>query len=788
MNLPLNPKLQLPIDEHLEMIASLIKVNDCLILKASPGSGKTTRVPPYLMNQLPGKIIVLEPRRLAAKLSAERITQEMNFTLGKEVGYAFRFEKKSSDQTKILFLTEGTFLKMLLHDPELAGVSLVILDEFHERHLETDVALAYLDYLRKTSRKDLKLLIMSATLDQDLLKTYYPEAVTHLIEAPPHPLTTFFLENRPSVLNLPLEKKVFSALEKIWDKPGDILVFVAGKRDIKKIRDYLQLSIKGDVALLELHGQLSKDEQRLVLESNPNRKIIIATNIAESSLTLPGIRIVIDSGEYREVDFHADSGLSELTTKKISRSSAIQRAGRAARLGPGVVFKLYSELDYENRPYTHKAEITRSDLSNTVLDLLSLGLKNVKELRFMELPHERSLDHAFRLLFDLGAVGDQGQLTEIGKKLAELPLPPRLARLVYETSAAFKNDILSFILEGMVGEERKYLKERIETAMRGLKCISVKKSFEEVLLTAFVDRVAKARTLQKDFLLSSGEMLKLARTTPEIDFKHDLWLILELNPSKEITKLVAIEESWLYELNPFPIKESIDVILEEKNGFLYQSEKLLLGSILLSETKSKITSPTKESKDLIRKKLGLVWNQKKNSDELNRFTFYQEFTFNKMETLPIEQWILEWSEQLVSLTEIDLKNFDHFLESEIPQYLDPGGTKPIQEFAPLTIQLSDRRTVPIHYKEKDIPYVESYIQDFYGLIQTPRLARGQVNIKVHLWGPHKRALQVTTDLMSFWKGAYVEMFKELSREYPRHHWAIEPMKAKPLLLKRHLTE
>ena len=776
----------LPIDSHLDKIQELVLNHSVVILKASPGSGKTTRVPPFLASKIPNKMIVLEPRRLAAKMSAERIADETKTVVGDYVGYMFRFEKVISPKTQIIFQTEGNFLKQLLHNPTLKEVDLVVLDEFHERHLETDIALAYLENLQRTLRPDLKIVIMSATLDLSQLQKYFPNAPTYEVINPPYPLEIHYLENKPSILNLNLEKKVLMALETILNYEGDILIFLPGKKEIENVFETLERNLKGNFRLLILHGQLSKEQQKLVVQDMKERKIILSTNIAESSITIPGVRNVIDSGEHKEIEHSNASGLSVLKTTKISRSSTIQRAGRANRQGPGVAFKLFSSFDEENRKENHKPEILRSDLSKIILDLLSLGIKidnNIENLKFLDIPDFSSIASAKNLLFQLGAIDANNKLTEIGKYFTKLPLGPRQSKIILESMEQYLETAINFVLQNENKNEKQALKHRIYESLKTIPVIKNNKTFEQILLSANLDRLLKARKQQKDFISSSGEIFKTGKSSGDIDFNHELWVGLDFSPNNEILHLIPIEEFWLYDITPFPIEENIEINIDQ-NGHLQAYEKIHIGSLIISGNKKKVQIPNRETAQIMKPILAKSYHEWLASDSYARYSFLEQFTKTKFSKLPLDQWLTEWAEQLCSFTEEDKLHFLTFIETQIPLALDPDEQFPINEYAPKEISLTDKRKVPIHYRLNDVPFVESYIQDFYGLSQTPQIAKGQVNLKVHLLGPHKRALQVTSDLMSFWNGAYKEMYKELSRDYPRHYWPTDPKNSKPILLKK----
>ena len=362
-------KLTLPIDQYIPGILEAARNYSTVLVKASPGSGKTTRLPWALSQGLGKKVVVLEPRRLAAKLAAQRIADEENLTLGKEVGFHFRFEKNISDSTDLIFYTEGTFLKKFLRDENLKDVDIVILDEFHERHLETDLALALLRELQKT-RTDLKIILMSATLDLKLINAF-PDSTVIEIDARIYPVEIKYLPNQPSILNQSLEQKVKKAIESVLEAEGDILVFLPGMREMTRV----QAALNGNYDVFLLHADLSKEEQAAALRISARKKIILATNIAESSVTIPGVRTVIDSGIQREAHYSAWNGLKFIQDVPVTKSSAIQRAGRAGRTGPGLCHRLYGQQDYNERADHTIPEIERADLTDVFLLVSGTKLK-----------------------------------------------------------------------------------------------------------------------------------------------------------------------------------------------------------------------------------------------------------------------------------------------------------------------------------------------------------------------------------------------------------------------------
>ncbi len=403
---------KLPIDDLLPQIVTALETSRNVVIQAAPGAGKTTRVPPALLR---GDVLVLEPRRLAARMAARRVAQELGEQPGETVGYQVRFEDVSGPRTRLKFLTEGVLTRRLLSDPQLRGVSTVILDEFHERHLESDLALALLRRLQKHSRPDMRLVVMSATLDAAPVARYLDDCPVFTQEVAAHHLHVDYTPQSAS----PLEEQVATAVEKLVGT-GDILVFLPGASEIRRATRALEpLSNRTNLLVLPLHGDLSPAEQDRAVSPADRPKVILSTNVAESSVTIPGVRAVIDSGLARVASDSPWTGLPSVEVKRISQASAKQRAGRAARMGPGRVIRLYTEQEFHRLPGTDVPEILRRELSQTVLYLRSMG---EPKLEWLDPPPASAWDAAEALLDKLAVTAD----------MADLPLPPRLAKLVVE--------------------------------------------------------------------------------------------------------------------------------------------------------------------------------------------------------------------------------------------------------------------------------------------------------------------------------------------------------------------
>lgn len=445
----MSSRLQLPVDALLGEICRRVGEHRCFLLQAAPGSGKTTRVPPALLAAMKGEIRVLEPRRLAARLSAERVAAELGEECGRTAGYQMRFEKKLSAATRLRFITEGIFLRLLVDDPTLKNVDCVVLDEFHERHLQTDIALAVTRQLQRTVRPDLKLLIMSATIDARALEGSLDDADSMSVETPVYPVDIEHrAAGRSDSSTRPIEQQLRAAVgELLADArcPGHILVFLPGVGEIRRAADALQeLAATSGCTLMQLYADAPAEQQQKAFAPSPGRrKIILSTNVAETSVTIDGVTGIVDTGLARIAGHDPWSGLPTLEVRPVSKSSCVQRAGRAGRTGPGVAIRLFSQHDYAVRPAAELPEILRSDLAEPVLSLMATieRLPNtarpstIEGLPWLDAPPETALSAARSLLRAVGAVaeaGDGPRLTAAGRRMAGWPLHPRLSRTLIE--------------------------------------------------------------------------------------------------------------------------------------------------------------------------------------------------------------------------------------------------------------------------------------------------------------------------------------------------------------------
>lgn len=442
--LPVSPLLPLPIDGLLPSLVESLQKVPRLVLEAPPGAGKTTRVPRALLEagkdgRLPahGEIVVLEPRRLAARMAAKRVADELGEPLGETVGYRVRFDDVGSARTRVRFVTEGVLTRRLLSEPTLPGVSAVLLDEFHERHLQGDLALALLTHLQRTTRPDLLLVVMSATLDAGPLALHL-DAPTVRSEGKRFPVD---IEHLPATDDRPLASQVSSAVRRILlesggpEGTGDVLVFLPGAGEIRRAMEACERLVQGEVAVVALHGDLSPADQDRAVRRLDRRKVILSTNVAESSVTIDGVTAVVDAGLARVAAYTPWSGVSTLRVAKVSRASAAQRAGRAGRTSAGRCLRLYTKADHDTRPEHDVAEVRRADLAATVLELAASGFSEAAALPWLEPPPDGAWVAARRLLLRLGALAENGEVTDVGRRMLRFPVHPRQARILVEAEA-----------------------------------------------------------------------------------------------------------------------------------------------------------------------------------------------------------------------------------------------------------------------------------------------------------------------------------------------------------------
>lgn len=832
-------KTPLPIDPYLSEIVKIVASGRDLILKASPGSGKTTRVPPALLAaEFIGdkEILVLVPRRLAAKMAALRVASEAGEAVGSRIGYQFRFENVTSPKTRLKFLTEGLLIRQLMSDPKLTRVGSVILDEFHERHLHSDVALAYLKWLKKNHRPDLSLIVMSATLDTASLAAYLHGCETLDIKASPYPVSVSYL---PQPTKEPLPDLVWNAVRSLPFKDQsarqDVLVFLPGMADILKTADKLESRLGPRFLVLPLHGELAKERQALVFEKTPEIKIILATNVAESSLTIDGVTTVIDSGLHRQASYSWWSGVPSLKTRPVSKASAIQRAGRAGRTAPGRCLRLYTQADFEARTPFETPEIRRADLAETLLEIKALGVADMAAFPWFEAPAEQATTAAAELLYNLGALAApslSAGLTILGESLAKLPLNPRLSRLMIEAEkksvtreaallAALISedeladlDALAHLGARFVPENVKRVKNQILSYFRTDENISrdVTRDLAYALLKGFPDRVARkrsatqskkseARALEEDLVFCFGGSGSVSAVDVVND--NEYFLILDVlerqargqaRAKVHVQSLCPIKADWLLDCETTFLKDVEELAWDEAKKRVVQASRLCYGQLILTESKDEPRDAASATKFLLKTALGLDEEKFANLSVVDFLKALEKTSETTgLETLLGRLALLKEHFPAAELPDIahdrvgealadllrgsvalaDLKSEN--LEKRLVENLNYETRALMARELPLAVTLKSGRNVAVKYELGKSPWIASRLQDFFGMREGPKILKGRVPLTLHLLAPNQRAVQVTSDLASFWQGTYLEIRGQLSRRYPRHKWPEDPL-------------
>lgn len=790
---------RLPIDPLLPEILDHLRTASNLVVEAPPGAGKTTRVPPALLDLSAGEVLVLEPRRLAARLAARFVAGERGETLGETVGYQVRFEEVAGPRTRLRFLTEGVLTRRLLSDRTLSSVDCVVLDEFHERHLEGDLALALLRRLQLTVRPDLKLVVMSATLDAAPIAAYLGGARVLRSEGRQYPLEIQYTPHSPA----PLEAQVAAALERL-PADGHTLVFLPGAAEIRRAQTACAtLAQRRGLQLLPLHGDQSPEEQDRAVLPSEQPKVILSTNVAESSITIEGVTAVIDSGLARVAGHSPWSGLPTLPVARISQASANQRAGRAGRTGPGRAIRLYPLEDYVRRPAHDIPEIARADLAPAALLVEALGVGELDSVEWLDAPPPAHVKHATELLRQLGAHGDAG------KEMARYPLHPRLSRLILEarhrgvaedgcTIAALlsagerlagppdhatRSDLL--VLLDSQWEPR--TTQVVRQVRRMANPPRQKKRDEDALLisilAAFPDRVASRRQGAELQLAAGGPAL----LSPQSSVTATQFLVaVEAEDRRDqkapLVRLAsAIEPEWLLDLFPEKVRESSCVQWNRIAERVEAVSGLHFGEIAIEERRTN-PEPEAAAAMLAAKALEAGVGRFTDRDELDAYLARVNFaaqhaavpTLGKAQ---IEAALRAAATGLKSFAELEAALRGGGLLRGLEQEMTPVARRSLEEVAPERIRLPGGRQVTIHYEASQPPWIASRLQDFFGMRETPSAARGAVPLVVHLLAPNQRPVQVTSDLAGFWRRLYPQVRQELSRRYPKHKWPEDPTEA-----------
>lgn len=821
-----NNQTPLPIDEYLPAILAALKSHNNLVVSAAPGAGKTTRVPVALSRIAEKQVWVLEPRRIAAISSALRISEENNWSLGQEVGYQVRFEKKATQNTKILFLTEALLLRKLKSNPDLNDVSMVVIDEFHERSIHVDLALAALKELQLLARPDLKIIVMSATLDALSLSSYLQGAPLIDVPGKLFPLQIIYEDKAQMLRTGPdftdrMSRLVVKAFKQ--NPQGDLLCFLPGRGEIDWIRQKLNELLPHEVDIHPLHGQMSIDEQRAVVrDSQGRRKIILATNIAESSLTIDGVRIVVDSGLARILDQDSRTGFEALTLTKISKASATQRAGRSARQAPGVVYRAWTKHEESSQREFEIPEILRVDLAESLLLLAGLGIRNFEKFSWFTAPPARRLRASLDFLISLGALDESLQITPMGEQMCLMPVPPRWGKLLLigrqkkqslwacelaavltelrqfrrQNFSAQENDVLSawqewkshphqYSIVGKMVEQLTSLSGLREEPFAANKMTESQKevALQEMLFEIYKDRLCRRRQeMSKEGKMVGGRGVQLH---PQSSVKNsEYFLAIEVSEGSDaahstVYSAVGLSEDIIVRGLGASLKSVSKVEWDSSAQKFWTTEgKEWLGLMIGSIHRRPATSD--EVSDQLLLLLIDRWDQilQKNKDLAAwwaRLIFLNlqkpQYPILTKEQIALALELAAYGEKTLEFAEN--KNLVIYFQ----QQLSTDHLQQLEKECPTHWIVPTGNRFQIQYSAEQGPSVEVRLQELFGLNSVPSIA-GQP-LTLFLLAPNFRPVQVTRDLPSFWKNGYPDVRKEMRPRYPKHSWPEDPLTALP---------
>jgi ATP-dependent helicase HrpB len=826
---------RLPVDAFLPDITAQLRQAGGLVITAEPGAGKTTRVPAAILDAGlagAGSVVVLQPRRVAARAAARRVAQERHSAAGAEVGWQVRFENRSSASTRLLYITEGILTRRLLDDPALDGVGCVVLDEFHERSLHADLALALLKEVRASLRPDLRIVVMSATLLAEPVAAFLGAAPIVRVPGRLHPVEIQHAAERDE---RPMPQRAALAVRRaLADAEGDILVFLPGAGEIRRVQEALRDVDAADI--LPLHGELRPEDQDRALQQSERRKVILATNIAETSLTIPGVRTVIDSGLARVLVHDADHGLDRLELRPISRASATQRAGRAGRVAAGRVVRLWTRGEEAAMPEFETPEVQRVDLARTALELHAFGERDLNAFAWFEAPPPEMLARATQYLERCGATTD-GRLSPLGERMLRIPTNPRLARLLLaaeasgvgpegalvaallserdivrgqdaaalEHEATGTSDVLlrlDLLRRGGSLLDRAAVDAVLKAAEHfaaaaGLRAATARRSLDDAtessllraLLLAFPDRLARRKDKGRaEGVMVGGRGVQLSPRSVVRD--AELFLVLDAdlgrrgeNARIQVRTASAVESAWLNDL-PGALKEERVTAFDSERGRVMQRRTLRFEDLLLEESASPVAD-----KDAERTALREILRAEperflagRSADELDLLVrmnclsvWCPELELPALDGPALVAAADPWLDSCRSLKDVEGIALSEVLASAL------GATRYRRclEMAPESLSLPSGSTRRLQYELGKLPLLAVRLQELFGEPDTPTIANGRVKVLLHLLAPNHQVVQVTQDLKSFWNNTYPQVRRDLRGRYPRHSWPEDPWTAEP---------
>ncbi len=808
----MHPTDPLPIDTVLPALASALEDNGRAVLVAPPGAGKTTRVPLALLNapwRAEGKIVMLEPRRLAARAAARRMAQTLGEQVGETVGYRVRLDTKISARTRIEVVTEGVFTSMVLDDPELTGIAAILFDEFHERSLDGDLGLA-LTLDATALREDLRILVMSATLDGAAVATLLGDAPVIESQGRAFPVDTRHIV--PDA-NARIEHAVTAATRRaLAEETGSILVFLPGQAEIRRTAEALSPLVGPDTDIAPLYGQLTPAEQdRAIQPAAPGRrKIVLATAIAQTSLTIEGVRIVIDSGLSRLPVYEPNTGLTRLETRRVSRASADQRRGRAGRTEPGVCYRLWHEGQTQSLPPFDPPEILQADLTDLVLDLASWGVTAPTTLAFLDSPPAPAWSEAVDLLQNLDALDAAGRITPHGTLLAKLPLHPRLGHMIARAAAegTAMDAALLGVLAGEPGlggnaidladrferlrrdnskraAEAKALAARWAKAAGGASQLSGA-DLARHLARAYPDRVAQ-QTGPGRFRLANGRQARIDET--ERLAREKFLVITEMTgaaASAHIRAAIAIDRNDIEDIFSSHIQTATELAFDPTARAVRARRQRRLGALRLEDGPAAIDDPAAAAPMLAKgiaqigvEKLPWTRDQRTLRERAGFLHRTMGADWPDLSDAALAENDAAWLvPHIAGLSRLDAITADH-LSAALFDLLPWDRRAQMETLLPSHFAVPSGSSIPIDYAAENGPVLAVRVQELFGLDTHPAIAGGKVPLLLSLLSPAHRPIQTTRDLPGFWRGSWTDVAKDLKGRYPRHYWPDNPLAAQP---------
>lgn len=826
----------LPIEPYLADIAKTLAETDVLVLQADPGAGKSTAVPLYLLQNLDlggKKILMLEPRRLAAKSIAEYLAKQLGEKVGDSIGYQIRHERKVGANTRLEIITEGILTQRLQSDPEMADTGLVIFDEFHERSIHADFGLSLCQDIRAAFNESLKLLVMSATIDTQMLSEFLDKAPVIQSEGRCFPIQTHYLSQTLSSSHsrdwLPILQKLVVKAIKTTD--GDVLVFLPGQGEIKRCLESLNSIFDSTVVVLPLYGGLRPEaqQQALVVDSKGRQKIVLATNIAETSLTIANISVVVDSGFEKTALYDVSSGMTRLVTQRIARASAEQRQGRAGRVQAGSCYRLWTESQHQTLNAFSTEEITTSDLASLQLSLSQWGLQSHEDLAWITPPPKPHIKAAQSLLNNLELIDRKNKLTAKGQKALLLNSEPRFASLLEsvkhepESLRFLACDLVAVLTDSHFYQSQNdadlvkrllaiqlYRKNRsaaqksypiktsvaeqvLKTAQRLHPKMQLKGVYEHALTElqqqlgglvalAFPDRIAKQRDRQSNrYLLANGK----GALIPELNaLQNSEWLaIADLDGQRQEGRIylaTQIDQAWLERNIGF--KDEAVYFYDKSSQKIVGKQQQHLGQIVLAEQPLKKPDLAKLQaclqQAIVESKLEVLPLKKSTQAWLNRVNWLMSVAPQAWPELStksllnsVEKWLFPYMENVHAIQALQQLDLDALIKAILPY----EALAEIEKQAPEFYQTPSGKRLKLNYQVGQLPKVSVVLQEVFGELTSPKLAWGQVNMSFELLSPAQRPIQVTSDLENFWLSSYFEIAKEMKGRYPKHRWPDQPL-------------